>query len=137
MSVSLPPRLSRGPLASHNEVADHRGPQGEASTEVSLQCGQVDHGGDTRSESPDIEMSADDDFNLADQRGYTEVSYLRGDTEVSLPAPPSSFEEEEDVDDDDKFTLVRRKRRKHDEPVSPSAAEPRAKGSEVKLDSSL
>lgn len=118
-------------------MADHRGPQGEASTEVSLQCGQVDHGGDTRSESPDIEMSADDDFNLADQRGYTEVSYLWGDTEVSLPAPPSSFEEEEDVDDDDKFTLVRRKRRKHDEPVSPSAAEPRAKGSEVKLDSSL
>lgn len=56
LSVSLPPRLSRGPLASpllrsHNEVADHRGPQGEASTEVSLQCGQVDHGGDTRSES--------------------------------------------------------------------------------------
>lgn len=72
-------------------MADHRGPQGEASTEVSLQCGQVDHGGDTRSESPDIEMSADDDFNLADQRGYTEVSYLWGDTEVSLPAPPSSL----------------------------------------------
>lgn len=95
----------------------------------------MDHGGDTRSESPDIEMSADDDFDLADQRGYTEVSYLWGDTEVSLPAPSSSFEEEEDVDD--KFTLVRRKRRKHDEPVSPSAAEPRAKDSEVKLDSSL
>lgn len=90
------------------------------------------------SESPDIEMSADN-FDLADQRGYTEVSYLWGDTEVSLPAPPSSFveEEEEEDDDDDKFTLVRRKRRKHDEPVSPSAAEPRAKGSEVKLDSSL
>lgn len=96
-----------------NEVADHRGPQGEASTEISLQCGQVDHGGDTRSRSADIEMSADDDFDLADQRG---------DTEVSLPVPPSSIEEDED--DDNKFTLETRKRRKHDEPVSPSAAEP-------------
>lgn len=38
-------------------MADHRGPQGEASTEVSLQCGQVDHGGDTEVN----QMSADDD----------------------------------------------------------------------------
>lgn len=65
LSVSLPPRLSRGPLASpllrsHNEVADHRGPQGEASTEVSFQCGRVDHGGDTEVN----QMSADDDDEL-------------------------------------------------------------------------
>lgn len=41
-------------------MADHRGPQGEASTEVSLQCGRVDHGGDTEVN----QMSADDDDEL-------------------------------------------------------------------------
>lgn len=93
-------------------MADHCGPQGEASIEVSLQCGQVDHGGDPRSgslaDSADIVMSADD-LDFDDQRR---------DTKVSLPVPPSSLK------DDDDFTLVTRKRRKHDEPVSPSAAEP-------------
>lgn len=80
-------------------------------------------GGDTRSGSADIEMSADDDFDLADQRGDNEISLLWGDTEVFLPVPPTSFEDDDDDDVDDKFTLVTRKRRKH-KPVSPSAAEP-------------